>query len=204
MKRRKFRFALLALLPLLASCTQSPPATLTSLPADNDTAAVSSFLQAAVERFHDGLTCGSTVYTSHLGISEADFLAVAGYTQQTSSSTSLYFRGKPYLYRAYFQTFGTLRGTVTLGPYLISFDDPQPGVTRTGGGIATVTTVYEDGNVAGEDEYYDQTLNFFGYSVGVIYREAGEVRILDIYYKPDCAGSQPHLTLALAPVPNPR
>ena len=54
-----------------------------------------------------------------------------------------------------------------------------------------------------EDDFASQVLNYFPHSVGVVYREAGDVIVLDIYYKPDCSGSQPHLTLVLVPVPNP-
>ncbi len=219
---RRYRVKLLilaaltaAILPLLAACTQSPPATLTPtptqsptstltpLPTDNDIVAVSNFLAAAVQRYQDGLTCDGTVYTPDLRISETDFIDLAANARQTSGYTSLLFRGQPCLYRAFFQAYGYLRGTVNLGEETVSFEDPHPGVTSTGGGIATVMKVYQNGKVVGEDDYYDQTLNFYGHSVGVIYRQAGDVKVLDIYYKPDCAGSQPHLTLVLVPVPAP-
>jgi hypothetical protein len=193
------------LLPGLAACTQAPPASLTPFPTENDATAAQAFLDAARQRSTDGLTCGGTVYSPSLGISEADFLSLSVYASTANGpyKEGARFRGQPYYCRVFFQAYGYLRGTVTITGYTISFDDPHPGVTATGGGIATVTKVYENGKVVGEDDYYDQTLNFFGHSVGVIYREAGDVKVLDIYYKPDCEGSQPHLTLVLVPVSAP-
>ena len=206
MKPRKAWLPLLFLLlaPLLASCRQAPPATLTPFPTLNDAAPAQVFLDAAQQRYRDGLTCGDTVSTPDLGISEADFLGLElyGSTADGPYREGARFRGQPYYCRVFFQAYGYLRGTVELSGRLISFDTPHPGVTSTGGGIATLMKVYEDGKVTGEDTYNDQVLNYFPHSVGVIYREAGDVTVLDIYYRPDCSGSQPHLTVVLVPVDN--
>lgn len=195
---------LVLLVPLLASCRQSPPATLTLFPTLNDAAPAQVFLDAAKQRYRDGLTCGDTVYTPDLAISQADFLGLElyGSTANGPYREGARFRGQPYYCRVFFQAYGYLRGTLELSDRLIAFDDSQPGVTRTGGGVSTVMKVYENGKVIAEDTYNDQVLNYFPHSVGIIYREAGDVTVLDIYYKPDCSGSQPHLTVVLVPVDN--
>lgn len=195
----------LLLVPLLASCRQAPPTTLTPFPTLNDAAPAQVFLDAAQQRYRDGLTCGDTVYTPDLGISEADFLGLElyGTTANGPYREGARFRGQPYYCRVFSQAYGYLRGTVDFSGRLIAFDDPHPVVTATGGGIATIMKVYENGKVVAEDSYASQSLNFYPHSVGVIYREAGDVTVLDIYYRPDCAGSQPHLTVVLVPVSPP-
>lgn len=171
--------------------TQTPVTTL-------DAGAVTDYLDSAMERYRSGISCSGGNLGPDMDIDEASFLSI-----QITGDGVLHLDDKPYFYATIPDYLGYIRGTVELPDYTISFTDPEPGATRTGGGMAVVVKVSQEGTFAGEDDYYDTVFNLFNKSVGIKSLDIEQVRILSFFYKPDCENME-KMTLVLVPVPPPQ
>ncbi len=167
---------------------QTPVATL-------DAKAVTDYLDSAAECYRNGISCSGGNLEPDLDINDESFLSL-----RVTGDGVLQFDDTPYFYAAIADYLGYIRGTVELPGYTVSFTDPEPGVTRTGGGMAVVVKVSRGGVPAGEDDYYGTVFNLFNKSVGVKSLDIEQVRVLSIYYKPDCENME-KMTLVLVPVP---
>lgn len=192
--------AIIFLVPLTA-CEPTTENTTTPAQTTQETeepATVAGFLAAAQQRYAEGLICSDRELEPHFfGITEEEFNSLS-----VISDTILQFDGTPYFYASIADSAGFVRGTVALEEYSFVFEDPQPGVTATGGGIATLITVYRNGQPLGEDTYATQTLNLIFNSVTVRGVSIGEVKVIAIHYLVDC-GNYDGRWLMLAPVPPP-
>ena len=173
----------------------TPPASLTPLPTQTDTANITAFLAAAVQRYHDGINCGGFDRAPDLGLSEADFLSLS-----IESGTVLSFGGRRYLFKAVPDYYVYIDGTLNLEGYTVSFKAARPGVTATGGGYDRLVGVYQDSKLLAEKEYSGTVLNFGLYSMGAERQQLDAVTLLSIYYVPEC-NSLDGMTFVLVPVP---
>lgn len=168
--------------------TQTPVTTL-------DGEAVTDYLDSASECYRNGISCSGGNLEPDLDIDEASFLSL-----RIIGDGVLQIDDTPYYYAAIPDYLGYIRGTVELPGYTVSFTDPEPGVTRTGGGMAVVVHISREGVPAGEEDYYDTVFNLFNKSVGVKSMDIEQVRVLSFFYKPDCENME-KMTLILVPVP---